>query len=88
MKLQQQRTGRGRAGTDAGSSERAITLVTAEILVNNTDYDLFIFEKGGDQLACLGAGEAFEAPYRVTVTFDANVQYTFRAYLNSGYRRN
>ncbi|MBN9589022.1 MAG: hypothetical protein J0G99_08435 [Alphaproteobacteria bacterium] len=56
--------------------------------MNNTDFELFLFGAAGEEIACLAAGEVFEAPHRMTVSFDANARYSFRAYLNSGYRRN
>jgi hypothetical protein len=93
MKSQQQPSQYGNAETlpdedDIGPSRRAVTMLAGDVLVNNTDFELFLFGRRGEQVACLGAGEAFEAPQRLTVSFDANVQYSFRAYVNAGYRRN
>jgi len=54
---------------------------------NNTEYDLFVHVFDGEEIT-LSPGDVFEASRDMTITFDANTSYTFRAYLNSGYRRN
>lgn len=74
--------------TDAGLSGRFVGMLQGDQFLNNTDYEIFIFDPHEQKITCVGPGEVFEAPREMTVRFDANMQYTFRAYLNSGYRRN
>lgn len=67
---------------------RGLRMLKGDLFVNNTEYDLFLYDLAQKEIGCIGSGEVFEAPEDITVSFDANMQYTFRAYLNSGYRRN
>lgn len=74
--------------TEADIRGRALGMLAGDIFVNNTEYELFLYGLDEKELGCIGPGEVFEAPNDMVVTFDANLKYTFRAYLNSGYRRN
>lgn len=74
--------------TEADIRGRALGMLKGDIFVNNTEYELFLYGLDGKELGCIGPGEVFEAPNDLVVSFDANMQYTFRAYLNGGYRRN
>jgi len=74
--------------TDADLPGRSIGMLEGDQFLNNTDYELFIFDPDENQIACVGPGQVFVAPYEMTVMFDANIQYTFRSYLGPGYPRN
>jgi hypothetical protein len=67
---------------------RSVGMLLGDSLVNNTDYDLSITDTDGSQIEMVEPGGVFEAPDDMTVFVDANVQYSFRAYVNSGYARN
>lgn len=74
--------------TERDLKGRGLRLLKGDQFVNNTDYELFINDLTEREIGCVGPGEVFEAPEDMTISFDANLQYVFRAYLNSGYRRN
>jgi hypothetical protein len=78
----------GATWSEADLKGRGIRLLKGDQFVNNTDFELFLYDLEEQGLGCIGPGEVFDAPNDMTVSFDANMQYTFRAYLNSGYRRN
>ena len=67
---------------------RALGMLKGDTFVNNTEYELFIHDLDENELGFIGPDEVFEAPNDMVVSFNANMQYTFRAYLNAGYRRN
>jgi hypothetical protein len=67
---------------------RSVGMLQGDLLVNNTDYDLSITGKDGSQIEMVEPGGVFEAPDDMAVFVDANIQYTFRTYLNQGYARN
>ena len=74
--------------SDDNSSKRSLGMLKGDNFLNNTEYDLSITDENGKQVAVVETGCVFEAPHNMTVTFDVNTGYTFRAYLNAGYRRN
>ena len=59
-----------------------------DTLANNTEYDLPITDFEGNVIAMIDPGCVFEAESEITIFFDANAGYTFRAYVNACYRRN
>lgn len=74
--------------TEADIQGRALGMLKGDTFTNNTSYELFIYGLDDRELGCIGPGEVFEAPNDIVVTFDANMQYSFRAYMNDGYKRN
>jgi hypothetical protein len=66
---------------------RSVGLLVDDLFVNNTDYDVRIEDVRGDLIAVLAPGCLFEAERDVTIYFNANLEYTFRSYLNQEWQR-
>jgi hypothetical protein len=67
---------------------RSVGMLSGDTVVNNTDYHLSIADQDGSQIEMVEPGGVFEAADDMTVFVDANIQYSFRAYVNGGYARN
>lgn len=70
------------------ATRRALAMHARDTLTNNTDYDLPLTDFEGNVIAMVDPGKVFEAEGEMTVFFDANAGYSFRAYVSQGYPRN
>jgi hypothetical protein len=78
----------GSTWTDADLPGRSVGMQAGDTFLNNTEYELYITDPNEVGIALVEPGHVFEAPVEMTILFDANLEYSFRVYLGSGYRRN